>query len=391
MLDPAYAVMIAIVVAEVAVSIAVMLKPGTAERLRKRGVNVMPLMILVDMGKVPRFKRLSESRVFRVGVLIAGLVNFAAVLALFYWQVLPAICHIISSLFIRGAAQASSPFVPIIPGVTIGLRSFLYILLALSIGVAAHELMHAIVAYAEGWRVEAWGVGLFIIFPLAYVRPSEEDFEKASLKAKAAVLTAGVLVNTVLFLIAMGLMPVVSAQITTELTIVSLVNNPEAPAVRAGLPAPSIIVSINGTRIDSIQMLQQFLAPIYPRNATLVFEVVRAEVIGGEIVKPVENHTEVFVIHKPANEKIGIYIADLPSWKTPASALYSARFLFWLSIVNISLSMINAAPLYISDGGRLVSEALKGRAPSWVNHLIQGGTVVATVVLLVIGFLNFLH
>jgi len=391
MLDPAYVVMIAIIVAEIAASLAVMLRPSTAERLKKRGVSVMPLMILVDMGKVPRFKRLSESRAFKVGVLIAGLVNFAVVLALFYWQVLPAMYRIISSLFIRGAAQASSPFVPIIPGVTIGLRSFLYILLALSVGVAAHELMHAIVAYAEGWRVEAWGVGIFIIFPLAYVRPSEEDFERASLKAKAAVLTAGVLANTILFLIAMGLMPMVSAQITTELTVVSLVSNPDAPAVKAGLPAPSIIVSINGTKVDSIQKLQQFLAPIYPKNVTLVMAVIKAEIIGGEIVKPMENHTEVFIIHKPANEKLGIYIADLPSWRTPALALYSAKFLFWLSIVNISLSMINAAPLYISDGGRLISEALKGRAPAWVNHLIQGGTVVATIVLLIIGLLRFMH
>ena len=391
MLDPAYVVMIAIIVAEIAASLAVMLRPSTAERLKKRGVSVMPLMILVDMGKVPRFKRLSESRAFKVGVLIAGLVNFAVVLALFYWQVLPAMYRIISSLFIRGAAQASSPFVPIIPGVTIGLKSFLYILLALSVGVAAHELMHAIVAYAEGWRVEAWGVGIFIIFPLAYVRPSEEDFERASLKAKAAVLTAGVLANTILFLIAMGLMPMVSAQITTELTVVSLVSNPDAPAVKAGLPAPSIIVSINGTKVDSIQKLQQFLAPIYPKNVTLVMAVIKAEIIGGEIVKPMENHTEVFIIHKPANEKLGIYIADLPSWRTPALALYSAKFLFWLSIVNISLSMINAAPLYISDGGRLISEALKGRAPAWVNHLIQGGTVVATIVLLIIGLLRFMH
>ncbi len=390
MIGGAYLAIFAVLLVEVMLFALVMSRPDISKKLSSKGVTVTPFMILVDMGRVPRFRRLSESRGFKVAALIAGLVNFAGMLAVFYWQVLPALYRIVSGFIVTGTPHARSPFIPVIPGVTIGIQSFIYILMALSLGIAFHELMHALVAYAQGWRVEAWGVGLLLIFPLAYVRPSEEDFRKAPLKAKAAVLTAGILANTILFLIAMGATPLVTSQISTSVTIVSLIKNESSPAVKAGLPAPSILVSINGTKITSIYELQRYLAPIYPRNVTLIMRVIKAEVIGG-MVKPVEKSPETYVIHKPAGSKIGIYVTQLPSWGTPPAMLYLARFLFWLSIVNISLSMINAAPLYISDGGRLVTEALRGRAPPWVNHLIQGGTAASMVILLIVGLTNVIH
>ncbi len=389
MLSTPYAVMLGVLAAELAFFGIVASRPDLSKRLSERGVTVSPFVILIDMGRVPRFRRLSSSRKFRVGALVAGLANFGVMLFLFYWQVLPALYRIISSIFVTGAPHARSPFIPVIPGVTIGIQSFIYLLLALSVGVAFHELMHAIVAYAQGWRVEAWGVGVLFIFPLAYVRPSEEDYSRAPLKAKAAVLTAGILANTILFLIAMGLTPVVTAQVHTAVTIVSLEKNPSAPAVKAGLPAPSLLVSINGTRIGSIGELQKYLYPIYPRNVTLDFRLCKAKIIGG-LVKPI-GPPENYIVRKPAGSKIGILVAQMPLCNTSQAALYVSRFLFWLSIVNISLSLINAAPLYISDGGKLVAEVLRGRAPGWVNHTVQGGTVVATIVLLIIGFMNFVR
>ncbi len=387
--EATYAALLAVIAAELAIFAIVASSKERYDRLQAKGVTVSPFMILVDMGKVPRLRRLTESPITRNLLFAFGIINFVALIGLFYWQVLPSLYNIFKTVM-YGGGQATSPFVPVIPGVTINIQAFLYIIMALSIGVAAHELFHAIAAYAVGWRVEAWGVGLFLIFPVAYVKPSEEDFKKSSLKAKTTVLAAGVLANTLLFLIALPLLPVVTAQISTVPVIIGVdTSSPDTPAVVAGIKAPAVIVNINGTRINSISDLQRYLGPLMNESVVLDFKLAPARIVGETVLYNASNIT-VYRVLKPAGSLIGIYISDLPTAGTNPLAIHAARFIYWLEIVNISLGLINAAPLYISDGGRLLSELVKEKAHPAVNHVIQGGTVLAIVVLLVVGFLRFI-
>jgi len=356
-------------------------------RLEKKGITVSPFMVLWDVGKVPKVKRLTESRFSRQIFFIAGLINFVALLGLLYWQVLPSLYNILN-VWISGRGEVSSPFVPVIPGLTISVESFFYILLALSIGVAFHEFFHALAAYSVNWRVEAWGVGLFLIFPLAYVKPSEEDYNKASIRAKATVLTAGVLANTILFLIAVPLLPMVSSQLSLAPTIIDVVNTtPPLPAVKAGITAPSVILSVNGTSVKSIYDFINLLKEYSNKTVVLDLKLTPGRIVNGKIYFNTSQATNYFVV-KPAGGKIGIYLEDIPTYKTNSLAIAAVKFLYWFEIINISLGLINAAPLYISDGGRLISDAL-GEKHSMFNHLIQGGTVVAIATLLLIGFIRF--
>lgn len=384
-----YAALLAIIAAELVIFATVASNKERYERLQARGITISPFIILIDMGKVPRLRKLTESPITKKLLFILGLINFVVLIGLFYWQVLPSLYNIFKTI-VYGVGQATSPFVPVIPGITINIQAFLYIIMALSIGVAAHELFHAIAAYAVGWRVEAWGVGLFLIFPVAYVKPSEEDFQKSSLKSKTTVLTAGVLANTLLFLIALPLLPAVTAQITTVPVIVGVdTSSPNTPAVVAGIEAPAVIISINDTRINSVNDLHQYLGPLMNKTVVLDFKLVPAQIIGETVFYNTSNVT-VYRVLKPAGSLIGIYISDLPTADTNPLAIHAARFIYWLELVNISLGLINAAPLYISDGGRLLSELVKEKAHPVVNHVIQGGTVLAIVVLLVVGLIRFI-
>ena len=65
-----------------------------------------------------------------------------------------------------------------------------------------------------------------------------------------------------------------------------------------------------------------------------------------------------------------------------SSASLSAYTMAW---INLSLAFINMAPLYITDGGRLVSDFLERyRWGRIANHAIQLGTLAVFLSLLTI-------
>ncbi len=386
MVDAAH-IMLYAVIGEIVVLTLLSSDKRLKEKLEARGVAISPFVIMVDVGKVPRLRRVTSSRITRAFFLIAGLINFAALLILLYWQVLPSLYGVIHSA-VSGAGKVSSPFVPVIPGLTISLDVFPYILIALSIGVALHEFFHALAAYAVGWRVDAWGVGLFLIFPLAYVKPSEEDYRASSLKAKATVLSAGVLANTVLFLLSMPFLPLAAAHIATAPTIVGLMNtSQELPALKAGIKPPLVILSVNDTHVSSVYQFIDLLIPYRNKTVLIYLRASEATLKNGEVLFD-PNSSHIYVIRKPAGSMIGVYLQDIPVYGTSQLAIEVSKFLYWMGIVNISLGIINAAPLYISDGGRLISEVLKGRRV--LNHIVQGGSVIAIVMLLAVGLMKFI-
>ena len=381
-------VLITIIIAEVLSYLVISTNMSLRERLARKGVSVYPFMYLIDLGKIPKFKVKSKfSNVLSLLLLVFGVANFVFLLYIFYQTLLPYVIMLIKGLVV--GAQVSSPFIPIVPGITVSVNQFIYIILALSIGVALHEIFHAFAAYLNGWRVESWGIGLFLIFPLAYVRPSEEDYKKSSIKSKAIVLSAGVLANTILFLIAMALMPVAFASIQTAVVIVSVERNATAPAFKAGIPYPSIIVSVNNSKVSSIDDLRNMLMKYRNISVTYVMGIMKAEIVG-DVVKPTSN-ISYYIVHKPKGRwRLGIIISEMPLATTSPLTIALARFLYWFYVVNISLAIINAAPLYVTDGGKLISEVLSRVKLNLLNHLVQGLTAAFVAIFLLIGLMRFI-
>jgi membrane-associated protease RseP (regulator of RpoE activity) len=225
---------------------------------------------------------------------------------------------------------------------------------------------------------------------LAYVKVNEEVFSKTLLRVKARILSAGVLANALLALLAIAIMPAVTAGLSTQVVIMDVVSDdPNAPAAKAGLPVPSIINAINGTSINSVYDLKRVLKQYENDTVVLALELTPA-VIDDEIVKPIDD-TSVYYVNKPAGRwRLGIYVGELFSATTPRQSIMLGRFLFWFYIVNISLGVFNAAPLYITDGGRLISEILSKYGLGSLNNVVQSGTVLFTVILLLLGFMRFI-
>ena len=109
-----------------------------------------------------------------------------------------------------------------------------YGLAALVITIIIHEAGHGVVARVHNIRVDSTGIVLFLGIPIgAFVNIEREELNRATLKQKSAVLTAGPLNNMILAGACL-------LAIFTCLTLTPLPPDPSAPQFGV------MVISVNG-------------------------------------------------------------------------------------------------------------------------------------------------
>lgn len=366
---------------------------GFSSLISKWRLNIGLFTIMVDFGKVSRISRIRGSIVIRAISLVA-IINVIVLIVVFYWIALPSLFELITKVVTVGEL-GESPFIPVIPGVTVRGANLLYFLVGVVVAIAVHELAHALVAINEGIEVQSWGLGLFLIFPFAYVRISDESFNKSTLVSRIRVLAAGVFANTVVALLILVLMSALTSVLNQYSAVViygfdrSL--GEDAPAIVARLPIPSIINDINGTPIKTLEDLRKFLASVSSRDAVLILNISTFNyLIEGSIIDSLSSPMLVNV-YKPSHYgRLGIYVTEAYLPTVPRELYYLTRASFWVYIINISLAIFNAAPLIITDGGRIVDEFFRKYGLDKVGKILQLVTVAVMVFLLITGILNII-
>lgn len=89
-----------------------------------------------------------------------------------------------------------------IPGVNefLPLAATAYIVFALFVAAGVHEAAHGVAMRAEEVTVDELGIILLLGFPIAaYVMPDDDEFEAASVRSRARILSAGVFANLFVF------------------------------------------------------------------------------------------------------------------------------------------------------------------------------------------------
>jgi membrane-associated protease RseP (regulator of RpoE activity) len=395
-MDPrviAVVALLALVAVEVVLYVLVRSSQRFRESLSRYRVSVEPLAVLVDVGSGVGPRRLG--RLARYPVLTVSAVSVVFSAYMFYSIVINYLSNLIRSLA-SGVGAPPSPMVPLLPGITFGLGLLPPILVAVGIGLAVHEFAHLAVAVVSGVPVRGWGIGLAVVFPLAYVRVDEERFSREGLEVKTSVLGAGVAAN-----LALALASLAVTGLATQ-ALYSYVDGPYLvvvgveegmPAARAGLEVPSVIVSVNGTRIDSLEKLRELLNSSLDRET--VFEVYTIPLTRGtcEYYK-LSSTGKVYAIRRGLEDvrrygyRIGVTLAIAPylfTAQVPDYLLYTYCQLQVLYVVNLSLAIINSAPLLITDGGKLLTELLRSPKVRAVDRVIQWTTVALTALVLAIG------
>ncbi len=263
------------------------------------------------------------------------------------------------NLFFRSAQAVSvQPIVPL-PGLFVSFETFPYLVLALSVVVATHELSHGIASLAD--RVPLKSAGLFFAHVLmgGFVEPDEEKLNQAKNVTKLRIFAAGSTTNIIMgvfFILLLSNFPATIAPfyniVPSGVQIGSLPQN--LPAYSSGLQPNDVITSINGTRISNITDLRNVLSGVIPGQVVVLgtsgssFPVKTAPDASNSshAVVGISGLTD-YIVYDP---KLSILSPDLPN------VLLRAEY--WLSIVLVSVALINMLPMYPFDGDKFLDTVL---------------------------------
>jgi membrane-associated protease RseP (regulator of RpoE activity) len=332
----------------------------------------------------------------------------------------------------QSVAQAGPTANLLIPG----LNQYLpitYGWLALVITIIIHEAGHGIVARVYNIRVDSTGIVLFLVIPIgAFVNIERDELNRATLKQKSAVLTAGPLNNMILagaslvalFFVISTLSPVLSDADSPQFGATIFSVNDGSLAQSIGLTPHSVLQSIGGENIlrseDVTRLLRSHLGQtvemtwIDPSGNKVTKDVTLPSAV--EPGKPILGVNAATVDTKAVLERYkGAFGQNplallLPPTIQPGAVPYSdpmapnyqssvfgsylvfapiANILFWSWFINFNVGIFNALPIGPLDGGQLYGALIEKKAKSkaiaknanMLLTLVMVGIVAASLVL----------
>ncbi len=165
---------------------------------------------------------------------------------------------------VRGAGFGANLLIP-------GFNPYLpvtYGLAALVITIIIHEAGHGIVARVYNIRVDSTGIVLFLGIPIgAFVNIEREELNRATLKQKSSVLTAGPLNNMILagaclvalYFLVSTLVPVPIDTEDPKFGVMVVSINGGSLAESIGIESESVIQNVAGQQITSVEALSESL------------------------------------------------------------------------------------------------------------------------------------
>jgi membrane-associated protease RseP (regulator of RpoE activity) len=345
-----------------------------------------------------------------IAPIIAGIGLYTIFSSLFVLLSTPAAGDIIGEL-------GPATLLPI-PGINPLLGPIFYGWFALIISIAVHEGAHGIAARSLGFRVKSSGLLFFLFFPIgAFVDVDEKQIEKAKPKRALRVMAAGVGANIVvgavcligLILIVNGLTPAI------EGTYISSVEE-GMPAEAAGLLPNDVFISINHIPISNWENLSSILDTKIPGeiidvtvargeywneefstsitltefNNSAFMGVRGGDLITKEILEDYQTITpQTFLLYLVPPAFAPVPFSDIlsPFYTHGLGNQWSivANLLFWPWLINFSLAIFNALPIYPLDGGRIFNIALLSKmGHRWSKKLISQITSAVTIIIAIV-------
>lgn len=315
-------------------------------------------------------------------------------MAIFYIFFLPTILRgtILSYIFYATGRISTPPQPSVVPlpMIFIFRDILIYIIVAIGIGVVAHEVAHAVIALREGVRLRSWGIGIVFLIPLAFVEPDEEQFKRASTRSRLNIVSAGCFANALIALIAFILLQSlryyivqffgnpITAPMVIEIDCSLCNTNPVCPA--KAFESQTIIYSINNTRLYSSLQIGQILHSI-DLNSTIPITIcsIDGNCRNISIVLDAYNE-EIFSRNGTKIPCLGVKLRDVIAFEKNGyiyinqMVIELMNYLAWISIINLSLYTFNAIPLIVSDGSlfiSILSEVFKWLKPLSRSKLID--------------------
>jgi membrane-associated protease RseP (regulator of RpoE activity) len=263
------------------------------------------------------------------------------------------------NLFIKSNEAVSiQPIVPI-PGLGVTFETFPYLVLALTVVVVSHELSHGIASLVDRIPLKTTGVFFAHLLMGGFVEPDEEKLAKAKNVAKLRVFAAGSYTNAVLGIIVVFLLFSFPATISPFYNVVQtgvlIGGAPDnLPAQLAGLRTGDVVSSINGTTISGIVPLRNYMNKVTP-GQVVVIGTQRGEFAVRTQADPSNStHSLIGISGLTDNTVYNPKFQFMPR-SLPTILLHAE---FWMSVVLVSVALINMLPMYPFDGDKFLETTL---------------------------------
>jgi membrane-associated protease RseP (regulator of RpoE activity) len=354
-----------------------------------------------------------------------------AITALAIFLIVSALVGVLANTQAREGMREIGPAANLlIPGVNPFLP-ITYGLAALVITIIIHEAGHGIVARVHNIRVDSTGIVLFLGIPVgAFVNIERDELNRATLKQKSAVLTAGPLNNMILagacliamYFVVSTLSPLPPDPNAPQFGVMVISVNGGSLAEGVGIEAESVIQYIAGQQITSLEDLSENLR----RNLGSTVEITWVNKAGDTIVRQVTlppavepgrgtlgvsvtvlsrdpqdvldtyknqfSQNPLAIIIPPTLQQGFVPFSDLMAPKYTSSVFGDsfapvANMLFWLWFINFNVGIFNALPLGPLDGGQLYGALIENKARS--KAIAKNANMLLTFVMLAIVLVVF--
>lgn len=360
------------------------------------GISGLPIYLLYRTTRFNRFiDRISaiSPRAWRTIWNLGIVLGVGSIVYIFYelaWNLL--------NLFFRTEQAVSiQPIVPL-PGLFVSFETFPYLVLALSVVVASHEISHGIASLADHVPLKSAGLFFAHVVMGGFVEPDEEKLNQAKNATKLRIFAAGSSTNIILGILCIVLLSNFPATIAPFYAItasgVQIGSIPQnLPAYSSGLQAGDIVTSINGTEISGIADLRSYMSKVSPGQLIVI-----GTQTGSYVVRTGSDQTNSSraLIGISGLTDLIVYNPKLPflSSEFPDILLHAE---YWLSVVLVSVALINMLPMYPFDGDKFVDTALSAlgiRRTKGIRSALNGaayGLLILNVGLSLIrfGFLRY--
>ena len=296
-------------------------------------------------------------RVWRIVSYIGIYVGFLGMIFIFVYLIQSLI-----NMIINPAAPAALALV--VPGIKIPgspiFIPFWYGIISLFLVVVIHEAAHGIISRAYNLKINKTGVGMFAIFPIAFVEPDEKQLRKRPARQQLSIYSAGpfsnIIFTVIVFLIAFyAVLP--AAMSNMDIAGVEIKDFEKGyPAETSGLVIGDIITSVNRVPIQTVE------------NFTT--EMNKFSIGDTIVITTTENSYSIKTVASPTNESksyAGVYVLPYLDLKpevkekygnAPWLLFYLFQFLQWFIVLSFGIGLANLLPLGPVDGGRMLLTGL---------------------------------
>jgi membrane-associated protease RseP (regulator of RpoE activity) len=326
-------------------------------RAERFGVSGLPIYLLYRTTRlnnlIDRISTISPKAwrtIWNLGIVVGvGSIGY-----IFYELIL----NLLNLFFRSEQAVSIQPIVPL-PGLFVSFETFPYLVLALSIVVASHELSHGIASLADHVPLKSAGLFFAHIVMGGFVEPDEEKLNQARNATKLRIFAAGSSTNIILGIFCIVLLSNFPATIAPFYNVVAagvqIGSVPEnLPAFSSGLKAGDVVTSINGTEIPGIADLRSFMSRVSPGQVIVIGTKTGSYTVKTGVDQ--NNATRALIGISGLTDLI-VYDPKLPflSSDFPNILLHAE---YWLSVVLVSVALINMLPMYPFDGDKFIDTAL---------------------------------